>query len=161
MRKKIFSAEDLAQKLIEIRKNKKIVFTNGCFDVLHRGHTDYLQKSKELGDILIVALNSDDSIKRLKGEERPLNNLDDRLAVISALESVDFVTSFNDDTPIKLISLLKPDLLVKGGDWAVEDIVGAKEVISWGGKVSTIKYIDGKSTTTLIEKIRGDVKGHH
>ena len=154
MRKKIFSPEELLLEIGRVRKNKKIVFTNGCFDILHRGHTDYLNKAKELGDFLIVALNSDDSVKRLKGEKRPLNFLDDRMAVISALESVDFVTYFEEDTPLSLIVLLKPDLLVKGGDWTPDSIVGAKEAALWGGSVGTIPFVEGKSTTAIMEKIR-------
>lgn len=132
------------------RKKIKIVFTNGCFDLLHPGHVVYLEQAKKQGDYLIVALNSDASVKRIKGPSRPINSLADRLEVIAALESVNYVTWFEEDTPLALILTLKPDVLVKGGDWKPDEIVGGPEVIRWGGKVKSLKFIPGKSTTALI-----------
>lgn len=132
-----------------------MVFTNGCFDLLHKGHVSYLDRARRLGGVLVVALNSDESVRRLKGPERPLNSLADRLEVVAGLECVDFVTWFADDTPLKLILRLKPDVLVKGGDWKVSRIVGAAEVAAWGGRVRSLPYIDGRSTTKLIERVRG------
>jgi rfaE bifunctional protein nucleotidyltransferase chain/domain len=156
--KKIRSPQSLKRWLnAPAQKKKKCVFTNGCFDLLHQGHVSYLEKARKQGDLLIVALNSDASVQRLKGSERPLNHLEDRLEVIAALESVDAVTWFEDDTPLELIQLLRPRVLVKGGDWKVEQIVGASEVMSWGGKVRSIQYIQGKSTTQLIAKARGSI----
>jgi len=130
--------------------NKKIVFTNGCFDILHAGHVKYLEEAKSYGDVLILGLNSDSSIKRLKGEGRPINNEDDRAIVLASLESVDFVTIFDEDTPYNLISLIKPDILVKGGDYEGKDVVGsdiAKEV-------RLVRFVDGKSTTNIINKVK-------
>lgn len=135
-------------------KSIKSIFTNGCFDLLHPGHVRYLEAARKKGDLLIVALNSDDSVKRLKGPGRPLNSLEDRLEVIAALESVDFVTWFDAETPLALIQLLHPHALVKGGDWKPEQIVGSKEVLGWGGKVYSLRYIEGKSTTETIAKAR-------
>jgi rfaE bifunctional protein nucleotidyltransferase chain/domain len=152
---KIKSPAALRRILVQsARKKNKTVFTNGCFDLIHKGHVFYLEKAKQLGDLLIVALNDDASITRLKGKDRPLNRLSDRLEVMAALESVDYVTWFEEDTPLKLIQLLKPQVLVKGGDWKVEQIVGGKEVLSWGGKVKSLKYVEGKSTTEIIAKAR-------
>lgn len=136
-------------------KRKKSVFTNGCFDLLHKGHVTYLERAKRLGDLLIVALNSDASIRQIKGPDRPINGLADRLEVIAALESVDFVTWFEEETPLQLIRLLKPHVLVKGGDWKVDQIVGAHDVIGWGGRVRSLAYIQGRSTTAMIEKALG------
>jgi len=134
-------------------KGKKIVFTNGCFDLLHYGHVKYLEDAKKNGDILIVALNSDASIKRIKGSARPIVNQDDRQRIIAALESVDYVVLFNDATPVKIIETLKPDIIIKGADWEKNKIVGADFVRSYGGKVKTIKFVPGRSTTKLIDKI--------
>jgi len=133
---------------------KKIVFTNGCFDIIHPGHTRYLEQAKALGDVLILGLNSDDSVRRLKGAERPLNNEEDRAEVLLALKSVDHVVVFTEDTPYNLISLIKPDVLAKGGDYNKEDIVGAELVEGIGGEVVVIPFVAGKSTTSLIDKIR-------
>jgi rfaE bifunctional protein nucleotidyltransferase chain/domain len=133
---------------------KKIVFTNGCFDIIHAGHTYYLKKAKELGDILIVGLNSDDSVRRLKGDERPLNNETDRAEVLLSLKPVDYVVVFTEDTPYELISRVKPDILVKGGDYAADEIVGADIVKANGGKVVVIPFVEGKSTSALVEKIK-------
>lgn len=131
------------------------VFTNGVFDVLHRGHVTYLAQARAQGASLVVALNSDASTRRLgKGEDRPINRLEDRAAVIAALESVDAVTWFEQDTPLALISLLRPDVLVKGGDWKPDFIVGANEVRQWGGAVHSIPFLHQKSTTALLDAIR-------
>jgi D-beta-D-heptose 7-phosphate kinase/D-beta-D-heptose 1-phosphate adenosyltransferase len=135
------------------RKGKKIVFTNGCFDLLHYGHVKYLEDAKRKGDILVVAINSDASVRKLKGKNRPIVNQKDRLGLIAALESVDYVVSFNEDTPLKVIKELKPDMLVKGADWDRKQIVGSEFVLNYGGNVSTIKLIEGRSTTNLIKKI--------
>ena len=131
------------------------VFTNGCFDILHRGHVTYLAQARALGGSLIVAANSDASVKRLgKGDDRPVNTLADRMAVLAALECVSLVTWFDEDTPIERIRDCRPDILVKGGDWTVDKIVGAPEVIGWGGQVHSIPFIHVRSTTALLEKIR-------
>ncbi|HEX4780954.1 MAG TPA: D-glycero-beta-D-manno-heptose 1-phosphate adenylyltransferase [Usitatibacter sp.] len=134
---------------------RPLVFTNGVFDILHRGHVTYLAEARALGACLVVALNSDASARRLgKGDDRPVNALDDRLAVVAALESVALVTWFEEDTPIERILACRPDHLVKGGDWPVDRIVGAKEVQAWGGKVHSIAFRHDRSTTKLIGKIR-------
>lgn len=132
---------------------KKIVFTNGCFDILHRGHVEYLKKAKGLGDILVVGLNNDASVRRLKGGLRPITPKKDRAAVLAALSCVDFVAVFSEDTPLRLIRQLAPDILVKGADWAKVGIVGRAFVESRGGEVKTIKYLKGYSTSNLIKKI--------
>lgn len=134
-------------------KRKKIVFTNGCFDLLHYGHVQYLEDAKKMGDILVVALNSDASVRRIKGKMRPLVNEKDRLRIIAALESVDYVTPFPEVTPLKTIKLIKPDILIKGADWNKDDIVGGDFVLGYGGKVKTISLIKGRSTTNLIKRI--------
>jgi rfaE bifunctional protein nucleotidyltransferase chain/domain len=134
---------------------RPLVFTNGVFDVLHRGHATYLAESRALGASLIVALNSDLSVKRLgKGADRPVNALEDRLAVVAALESVGLVTWFEEDTPLCLILICRPDVLVKGGDWPVDQIVGAQEVFDWGGSVKSIPFQFERSTTALLSRIR-------
>lgn len=134
---------------------RPLVFTNGCFDILHRGHVTYLAQARALGAGLIVALNSDDSVKRLgKGDDRPVNRLEDRLAVMASLACVDMVTWFDEDTPLQRILAIRPDILVKGGDWAPDRIVGATEVRGWGGSVHSIPFIHEKSTTALLDKIR-------
>ena len=134
---------------------RPLVFTNGVFDVLHRGHATYLAQARAQGASLIVALNTDDSTRRLgKGAGRPVNALADRAALVAALEAVDMVTWFDSDTPLELIRLTKPDILVKGGDWKSGDIVGANDVRGWGGSVLSIPFVHHKSTTALLEKIR-------
>lgn len=148
----MFSAE--LDKFLEANRGKKIVFTNGCFDILHKGHVTYLNEAKKLGDLLVVGLNSDASVKRLKGPERPINNEKDRQFVLANLRSVDFVEIFEEDTPLSLILKVKPNILVKGGDWKIEQIVGAKEVIANGGEVFSLQFIDGYSTTSIITKIQ-------
>jgi rfaE bifunctional protein nucleotidyltransferase chain/domain len=135
-------------------QNKIVVFTNGCFDVIHPGHIYILERAKALGDVLIVGLNSDASVKRLKGASRPIFNQNDRSEILDALKSVDYVTIFEEDTPLKLIEFFKPDVLVKGGDWPIEKIVGYDFVASYGGMVKSIPYIQGYSTTHIIEKIQ-------
>ncbi|NPA53415.1 MAG: D-glycero-beta-D-manno-heptose 1-phosphate adenylyltransferase [Aquificae bacterium] len=136
------------------KEGKKIVFTNGCFDILHAGHVDYLEKAKALGDVLIVGLNSDESVKRLKGNDRPVNIQEHRKRVLEALKAVDLVVIFDEDTPERLIKEIKPDVLVKGGDWKIENIVGADFVQSYGGEVKTIDFIYDISTTKIIQKAR-------
>ncbi len=135
------------------REGKKIVFTNGCFDILHAGHVTYLQKAKELGDILVVGINSDSSVKRLKGDSRPINGVEDRMKILAALACVDYVVVFEEDTPLDLIKQIKPDILVKGGDYEIDKIVGADYVASYGGITTTIPLVEGRSTTAVIEKI--------
>ena len=134
---------------------RPFVFTNGCFDILHRGHVTLLAQARALGASMIVALNSDASVKRLgKGDDRPVNTLADRLAVMASLECVSLVTWFDEDTPLARILDCRPDILVKGGDWPVDKIVGNAEVAGWGGRVVSIPFIHAKSTTALIDKIR-------
>lgn len=134
--------------------NKKVVFTNGCFDLLHLGHLDYLAKAKDLGDYLIIGLNSSESVQRLKGPSRPINDTKSRAHMLAALEFVDLVVVFNEDTPIDLINQFKPDTLVKGGDYTIETIVGAENVISQGGKVEIIPFLEGYSSTNIVTKIQ-------
>jgi rfaE bifunctional protein nucleotidyltransferase chain/domain len=148
----MFSPE--LETFLNANKGKKIVFTNGCFDILHRGHAAYLAEAKKLGDLLVMGVNSDASVKRLKGPERPINNEQDRKFVLSQLRSVDFVEIFMEDTPLNLILKIRPKVLVKGGDWKIDQIVGGKEVISWGGDVLSLNFIDGYSTTSIIQKIQ-------
>lgn len=134
---------------------RPLVFTNGVFDILHRGHVTYLAQARALGASLVIALNSDASVRRLgKGEDRPINALEDRMAVVAALESVSLVTWFDEDTPLERILECRPDHLVKGGDWAPDAIVGAKEVTQWGGRVHSIAFRHDRSTTRLLSKIR-------
>ena len=151
----VLSKTEIKDLVKEAKKDsKKIVFTNGCFHLLHAGHITYLDEAKKLGDRLIVALNSDSSVKKLKGAKRPIHKLKERAKQIAALDSVDWVTSFSEDTPLKLIKELEPDVLVKGKDYKVKDIAGSKEVLSKGGQVKTIKLVKGISTTSLIRKIK-------
>ncbi len=133
---------------------KRIVFTNGCFDLLHPGHVIYLQKAREFGDVLVVGLNDDDSVRRLKGRARPINPLQDRACMLSALRAVDLVIPFAQDTPLVLIRRLRPDVLVKGGDYRTAEIVGADDVRGSGGEVAVIPFVRGYSTTSLIARIR-------
>jgi D-glycero-beta-D-manno-heptose 1-phosphate adenylyltransferase len=134
---------------------RPLVFTNGCFDILHRGHATYLAQARALGTSLLVAVNSDDSVKRQgKGDDRPINSLEDRMAVLAALECVSLVTWFEEDTPLLRILDSRPNVLVKGGDWPVDRIVGATEVLNWGGQVHSIPFVHQRSTTALLEKIR-------
>lgn len=133
---------------------KKIVFTNGCFDLLHVGHIRYLAQAKKLGDFLIIGLNSDSSVKELKGKDRPINSFEDRATLLSAIESVDLVIMFEEQTPENLIKDIVPDILVKGGDYNIEDIVGYQTVMQNGGQVKTLSFYDGYSSTNYINKIK-------
>lgn len=133
-------------------QKKKIVFTNGCFDLLHIGHVRYLEQAKSLGDILIVGINSDDSVKLLKGPTRPIQNENDRAEILASLKAVDHTVIFTEETPLRLIQEVKPNLLVKGGDWKINQIVGSDFVLSNGGEVKSLQFIDGRSTTSIIEK---------
>jgi len=135
-------------------ERKKIVFTNGCFDLLHVGHIKYLAQAKKLGDFLIIGLNSDSSVKELKGEDRPINSFEDRATLLSAIESVDLVIMFEEQTPENLIKDIVPDILVKGGDYNIEDIVGYQTVIQNGGQVKTLSFYEGYSSTNYINKIK-------
>ena len=150
---KIVAPGDLAARLAQLPR--PLVFTNGCFDIVHRGHVTLLAQARALGQSLLVALNTDASVKRLgKGSDRPVNALADRLAVIAALDCVTLVTWFDEDTPIERVVECRPDVLVKGGDWPVDKIVGHSEVAGWGGKTVSIPFIHQKSTTALLDKIR-------
>ena len=150
---KICSPAELVEAVLALPR--PLVFTNGVFDILHRGHVTYLAQARALGASMILALNTDASVRRLnKGVDRPINTLDDRMAVAAALSMVDLVTFFEDDTPLNLILACRPDVLVKGGDWPVEQIVGANEVLSWGGKVVSIPFLHDRSTTEMLKKIR-------
>ena len=133
----------------------KVVFTNGVFDLLHIGHITYLAKAAELGDKLIIGLNSDASVKRIKGDDRPVNDQNSRALLLAAMLFIDAVVVFEEDTPLNLISTLLPDILVKGADYAIENIVGGKEVIANGGEVKTITFVDGYSSTSIIKRIKG------
>lgn len=134
-------------------QNKKVVFTNGCFDIIHSGHVDYLLKAKQLGDILIVGLNTDASIKRIKGDKRPILKQDERAFIVSNLKPVDYVTFFDEDTPAEIITDLIPDILVKGADWSIDKIVGRDVVESNGGEVKTIEFVNDQSTSKIIQTI--------
>ncbi|MBF0311863.1 MAG: D-glycero-beta-D-manno-heptose 1-phosphate adenylyltransferase [Oligoflexia bacterium] len=151
----MFCLSESTEKLIaHARKNQlKIVFTNGCFDILHRGHVVYLNEARKLGDILVVGLNSDSSVKRLKGESRPINGEIDRKYVLENLRSVGCVEIFHEDTPLELIHAIKPNILVKGGDWDLKNIVGAEFVLSQGGEVKSLSFVNGYSTTSVINTI--------
>ena len=133
---------------------KKIVFTNGCFDIIHAGHVEYLQEAAELGDILIIGLNSDKSVKRLKGPNRPINSQIDRAKVLSGFATVSYIVIFEDDTPYMLIDHIKPDVLVKGGDWKPKEIVGSDIVLANGGSIRSLSYKEGNSTSSIINKMK-------
>jgi len=151
---KICPRETLAAQVAALPR--PLVFTNGCFDILHRGHVTYLAQARTLGASLIVGVNSDASVKRLgKGDDRPINCQEDRMIVLAALEAVSLVTLFDEDTPLRLILDTHPDILVKGGDWSVNSIVGSQEVLAWGGQVHSIPFLHQRSTTGLVERIRG------
>lgn len=154
MHTKVLPVAELRTILAILRSTgKKVVFTNGCFDILHTGHTRYLARAKALGDVLVVAVNSDDSVREIKGDKRPINPEAARMEALAALAAVDFVTLFSEADPYRVIRDLQPDVLVKGGDWPVEKIIGRDIVEARGGKVVNVPYIDGQSTTGLIEKI--------
>ncbi|MFT5640466.1 MAG: rfaE bifunctional protein nucleotidyltransferase chain/domain [Cyclobacteriaceae bacterium] len=151
---KIYELDKLIQRVDKWKNSgQKVVLTNGCFDILHLGHIDYLEKARSLGDKLLVAVNSDDSVKRLKGINRPINDQVSRMRILAALQFVDGVVSFNEDTPLKLIEEILPDILVKGRDYKIGNIVGADIVLQNGGKVKTIDLVKGYSTTNIIKKL--------
>ncbi len=153
---KVLDIDELVRRREELRRRGlTVVFTNGCFDLLHPGHVRYLAEARALGDILIVALNSDRTVRILKGAGRPILNEGERAQVVSALNAVDYVIFFDQETPRELISRLLPDVLVKGGDWPVDEIVGREEVESAGGRVLSLPYVEGSSTTDIIERIKG------
>ena len=149
-------SHDAARERYRRPRSERIVFTNGCFDILHRGHVEYLASARAMGDRLIVGLNGDDSVRRLKGEGRPVNPFEDRAAVLAALEAVDAVVRFDEDTPLRLIESLLPDVLVKGGDYTADQIVGAREVVQAGGRVVVAPLVAGRSTTRIIERATGE-----
>ena len=152
---KLIKNDELNEFLTILKKeNKKIVFTNGCFDILHAGHVRYLKESKKFGDILIVGLNSDASVRLLKGEGRPINNESDRAEVLAGLEAVNYVVIFNEASPVKLLEIIKPDIYTKGADYTIETLPEAKTVIKNGGEIKFIKLVEGKSTTKIIDKIK-------
>lgn len=159
LQSKIITKEELQPKLNVLKfKEKKIVFSNGCFDILHRGHVEYLAKAASLGDCMVIGLNTDASVKRLKGENRPVQDEVGRAQVMAALHFVDFVVLFDEDTPFDLINYLKPNILVKGSDYQEDDIVGADIVKANGGSVETIDLVEGYSTTSIIEKANSSNK---
>ncbi len=150
---KICAPEDLSSRLAQLPR--PLVFTNGCFDILHRGHVTYLAQARALGAGMIVALNTDESVRRQgKGDDRPINRLGERAAVMAALECVDLVTWFDSETPLELILAAHPDILVKGGDWSIDKIVGSSEVLGWGGSVHSIPFLHQTSTTATLSRIR-------
>lgn len=152
---KILTRATLPGVVAKIRRAKKrIAFTNGTFDILHLGHVTYLHKAKATADVLIVGVNTDRSVKTYKDPTRPINPQNDRLQVLAALACIDYVILFDDPTPLKLILAVRPDILVKGADWALKDIAGAKEVLSWGGKVRRIKLVAGRSSTRIIRALK-------
>lgn len=148
-----YHAEGLARLKEKQRVGRKVIFTNGCFDILHAGHITYLSEAKRLGDILVVGVNSDASVRRLKGEDRPVNTLEDRLTLLSALECVDYVVMFEEDTPLEIIKKIEPDVLVKGGDYRIDAVVGAREMAARGKEVKVLPFVAGKSTTGIIERM--------
>ncbi len=153
LQSKIISKEELLPLMNVFKfKDKKVVFSNGCFDILHRGHVEYLSKAASLGDIMVIGLNTDASVRRLKGENRPVQDQISRANVMASLFFVDYVVYFDEDTPLELITYLKPDILVKGKDYKEEDIAGADVVKAAGGKVVTIDLVDGYSTSSILER---------
>jgi D-beta-D-heptose 7-phosphate kinase/D-beta-D-heptose 1-phosphate adenosyltransferase len=151
---KIYPKDELKAEIDRLKRGgRKVIFTNGCFDILHAGHTRYLREAKKLGDVLILALNSDNSVRSIKGEKQPIVPEAERAEVVASLASVDYVTVFDELTPLALIEFLQPDVIVKGGDWAEKDIVGAEAVGKWGGRVAIMPEIEGASTTNVIEKV--------
>jgi D-beta-D-heptose 7-phosphate kinase / D-beta-D-heptose 1-phosphate adenosyltransferase len=154
-REKILSLDALVERVKSARRrDEQIVFTNGCFDLLHSGHVRGFEEASRLGDRLIVAINSDASVRRLKGPGRPLQNARTRREIVAALACVDWVVSFSGDTPLRTIRALRPDILVKGGDWAPAEIVGREDVEGWGGRVQRLKIVRGQSTTSMLRSIR-------
>jgi len=159
MKNVLIPREEL-KNIVQSLKNegKTVVFTNGCFDILHAGHVDYLAKAKEKGDVLVLGLNTDASVSRIKGELRPIINEQERAFVLSNLRSVDYITLFDEDTPLELISTIVPDILVKGSDWAIENIVGGDIVTQNGGSVQPIDFVVNQSTSKIVEKIKKSYK---
>jgi len=154
MMDKILDRTSLKKKLDALRQEgKKIAFTNGCFDLLHVGHVRYLKEARKTADVLVLALNSDSSVHAIKGSKRPLVPEQERAEVLSALECIDFITIFSESTPLELIVLLQPDVLIKGGDWAEEQVVGRNEIRQWGGRVEIIPEVVGRSTTNIVDKV--------
>jgi rfaE bifunctional protein nucleotidyltransferase chain/domain len=154
MASKIAPLEFVAEQVRVLREaGKKIVVTNGCYDILHPGHVDLLYRARALGDVLVVAINTDDSVRRLKGPTRPIFNQDERAELLAGLEMVDFVCTFPEDTPQDTIMKLHPDVLVKGADWGLDDIAGRQEVEAWGGRVVALPILKGQSTTGIIERV--------
>lgn len=152
--KNILTREEMKDIRVKLKhENKKVVFTNGCFDILHAGHVDYLSKAKAKGDILIVALNSDKSVRSIKGEKRPIVNEEERAFIMANLKPVDYVTFFDEDTPAEIISELIPDILVKGADWDISKIIGKDIVEANGGEVKTIEFVNFQSTSNIIETV--------
>jgi len=152
---KIKKVKDLRTLLEGLKKSKKrIVFTNGCFDIIHYGHVKYLEEAKKKGDVLVVAVNSDRSVRSIKAKGRPIVDESSRMGVVAGLESVDFVTIFDEDTPLEVIKILLPDVLVKGGDWRINEIAGSEAVKSNGGKVLTIPFVEGYSSTNIINRMK-------
>ncbi len=155
MSSKILTQKKLSQAVRRLKaRGKRIVFTNGTFDILHLGHVSYLQKARSFGDVLLVGMNTDRSVRAYKGPSRPINPEQDRIKVLTALECVDYAVLFGDTTPLKLILKVRPDVIVKGADWAMKDIVGAKEVLSWGGRVKRIPFVRGRSSTRVIKLLK-------
>ncbi len=151
----MFTLSRDAKKFLAANKGRKIVFTNGCFDILHAGHITYLNDAKKCGDLLFIGLNSDESVIRLKGKDRPINDQIARKFLLENLKAVDFVEIFDEDTPLELISAVVPHVLVKGGDWKIPDIVGSEFVISKGGEVKSLHFVEGLSTTDFIRSLQG------
>jgi rfaE bifunctional protein nucleotidyltransferase chain/domain len=151
----VFTLSQEAKKFLSASKGRKVVFTNGCFDILHAGHISYLNDAKRCGDVLFIGLNSDESVGRLKGKDRPVNDQVARKFLLENLKSVDFVEIFDEDTPLELIRAVRPDVLVKGGDWKVPEIVGSEFVIANGGEVKSLHFVEGLSTTEFIHSLQG------
>lgn len=152
--RKIYTADTIAEQVNNWHKSETIVFTNGCFDILHLGHIDYLNRSAQLGSKLVVGLNTDASVRKIKGENRPIQDENSRLNILAALECVDAVVLFDEETPLELIKVVKPDVLVKGADYEIEQIVGAKEVKEYGGEVKTIAFLEGYSTSNIVKRLK-------
>jgi rfaE bifunctional protein nucleotidyltransferase chain/domain len=156
---KIVKLSTLKRKISQLKSSrKKIVFTNGCFDILHAGHVSYLEQAKKSGYVLVIGLNSDRSVKKIKGSDRPIVGERQRAALLAALACVDYVVLFNESTPLKLIEAVKPDILIKGADWKKEGIVGSESVLAHGGKIEYIKFVPGLSSTNIIERIKKSAK---
>ena len=154
IRSKFLSLPQLLERLNAVRDGKRVVFTNGCFDVIHRGHVSYLAQARDLGDLLVLGLNSDSSVRRLKGPTRPVNDEESRALVLASLECVDYVVLFDEDTPYHLIDAVQPDILVKGGDYQIDQIVGYDIVKARGGEVLTLPFVDGFSSTSIINRLK-------